>query len=159
SRFDVLHFAVHAFADAKSPERAALVLLNDPATGEDGLLQPREIARLRLNASVVVLSACDTSVGPTIGQEGVLNLPRAFLFAGVRSVVTTLWSVSDATSTALMQRFYQNMIEGQDIAQALARGKAATLQEFGPDALSTVAAFQLVGPGNHHIARSGQPTR
>ena len=42
---DVLHFAVHAFADPKFPGRAALVLLNDPATGGDGLLQPREIGR------------------------------------------------------------------------------------------------------------------
>src|SRR5207237_3867681 len=60
--FDVLHFAVHAFADPKFPERAALVLLNDPATGDDGLLQPREIGQFRLNASLVVLSACDTAV-------------------------------------------------------------------------------------------------
>ena len=156
--FDVLHFAVHAFADAKFPERAALVLLNDPAAGEDGLLQPREIARFRLNATVVVLSACDTSVGPTIGQEGVLNLARAFLLAGAQSVVTTLWTVSDATSTALMQRFYQNLTAGQDVAEALARSKAATLKEFGPDALPTVAAFQLVGPGDHPIARSRQST-
>ena len=159
SAFDVLHFAVHAFADAKFPERAALVLLNDPEAGEDGLLQPREIARFRLNATVVVLSACDTSVGPTIGQEGVLNLARAFLLAGARSVVTTLWSVSDATSTALMQRFYQNLTAGQDVAEALASSKTATLKEFGPDALATVAAFQVVGPGNHRIAGSGQATR
>jgi CHAT domain-containing protein len=159
SAFDVLHFAVHAFADAKFPERAALVLLNDPAAGEDGLLQPREIARFRLNASVVVLSACDTSVGPTIGQEGVLNLARAFLLAGARSVVTTLWTVSDATSTALMQRFYQNLTAGQDVAESLARSKAATLKEFGADALPTVAAFQLVGPGDHRIAQPVQGTR
>ena len=124
-------------------------------TGEDGLLQPREIARFKLNASVVVLSACETSVGPTIGQEGVLNLARAFLLAGARSVVTTLWAVSDATSTALMQRFYQNLIAGQDVAEALARSKAKTLTDFGTNALATVAAFQVVAPGDHPIAKAG----
>ena len=91
--FEILHFAVHGVVDPKFPERAALVLLNDAASGEDGLLQPREISGFALNAEVVVLSACDTAVGPTIGQEGVLNLARAFLLAGARSVVMTLWAV------------------------------------------------------------------
>jgi CHAT domain-containing protein len=74
------------------------VLLNDPAGEDDGLLQPQEIGQFRLNAGVVVLSACDTAVGPTLGQEGVLNIARAFLLADARSVITTLWAVSDVTS-------------------------------------------------------------
>jgi CHAT domain-containing protein len=63
-----------------------------------GLLQPQEIGPFPLNAGVVVLSACDTAVGPTLGQEGVLNIARAFLLADARSVITTLWGVSDVTS-------------------------------------------------------------
>lgn len=153
-KFAIVHFAVHAVADPKFPERAALVLLNDPAADEDGLLQPREIARLQLSNAVVVLSACDTSVGPTIGQEGVQNLARAFLLAGAQSVVTTLWSVSDAISMALMRGFYENVTAGQDIAQALSNAKGAVLNRFGPDALPTVAAFQLVGLGDHRIVNS-----
>jgi CHAT domain-containing protein len=154
--FAIFHFAVHAFADPKFPERAALVLLNNPAAGDDGLLQPREIALFRLNAGVVVLSACDTAVGPTLGQEGVLNIARAFLLAGARSVITTLWAVSDATSTALMRQFYENIAEGQDIAEALARSKAAVLQQYGADARATVAAFQIIGVGDHRIATQGE---
>jgi CHAT domain-containing protein len=149
--FDVLHFAVHAFADPKFPERAALVLLNDPA-GDDGLLQPREIGQFRLNAGVVVLSACDTAVGPTLGQEGVLNIARAFLLAGARSVITTRWAVSDATSTAVMRRFYGNLAAGDDVSTALARSKATILEQFGDDARATVAAFQLIGVGDHRVA-------
>lgn len=156
--FDVLPFAVHAFADRKFPERAALVLLNDPAGGDDGLLQPREIGRLRLNAGVVVLSACDTAVGPTLGQEGVLNIARAFLLAGARSVITTLWAVSDATSTAVMRRFYENLAAGEDVASALARSKATVLEQFGEDARPTVAAFQLIGVGDHRVATAPQKT-
>ena len=146
--FNILHFAVHAFTDPKFPERAALVLLNDAAAGDDGLLQPREIAQFRLNASVVVLSACDTAVGPTLGQEGVLNIARAFLLAGAQSVVTTLWAVSDSVSMALMRRFYENLSAGQDVAEALTRSKRAVIEQFGPDALPTVAAFQVVGAGD-----------
>lgn len=149
--FEILHFAVHAFADPKFPERAALVLLNDSATGEDGLLQPKEIGGLKLNARVVVLSACDTSVGPTLGQEGVLNIARAFLLAGARSVITTLWAVSDATSTALMREFYENLTAGANVDEALARSKEAVIDRFGSDALPTVAAFQMVGIGDHRI--------
>jgi CHAT domain-containing protein len=150
--FDVFHFAVHAFADPKFPERAALVLLNDPATGDDGLLQPREIGQFRLNAGLVVLSACDTAVGPTLGQEGVLNVARAFLLAGARSVITTLWAVSDATSTAVMRRLYENLAAGADVASALARSKATVIEQFGDDARATVAAFQLIGVGDHRLA-------
>ena len=157
--FDVLHFAVHAFADPKFPERAALVLLNDPATGDDGLLQPREIGQFRLNASLVVLSACDTAVGPMLGQEGVLNIARAFLVGGARSVITTLWAVNDATSTVVMRRLYENLAAGQDVAQALSHSKAAVVGELGPDSLPTVAAFQLVGVGDHRIATHGSQTQ
>lgn len=157
--FGMLHFAVHAFADPKFPERAALVLLNDPVAGEDGLLQTREIGQFRLTAAAVVLSACDTAVGPTLGQEGVLNIARAFLLAGAQSVITTLWAVSDATSTALMRRFYENLSAGQDIAEALMRSKVAVLEQFGVDALATVAAFQIVGVGDQRVTTQPSPQK
>jgi len=158
SRFGIVHFAVHAVADSKFPERAALVLLNDTATGDDGLLQPREIAQLRLRNAVVVLSACDTSVGPTIGQEGVDNLARAFLIAGAQSVVTTLWSVSDAVSLALMRSFYENLAAGQDVAQALSAAKRTVAATVGPESTPTIAAFQVVGLGDHRVD-TASPTR
>jgi CHAT domain-containing protein/tetratricopeptide (TPR) repeat protein len=155
--FGILHFAVHAFADPKVPERAAVVLLNDPGAGEDGLLQPREIGQFRLAAGVVVLSACDTAIGPTLGQEGILNIARAFLLAGAQSVITTLWAVSDATSTALMRRFYENMAAGHDVAEALMRSKSTVMEQFGSRALPTVAAFQIVGVGDHRLVTQGAP--
>jgi CHAT domain-containing protein len=157
--FEVLHFAVHAFADPKFPDRAALVLLNDPTAGDDGLLQPREIGQFRLNAGAVILSACDTAIGPTLGQEGVLNIARAFLLAGARSVITTLWAVNDATATAVMRQLYENMVGGQDVAEALKRSKATVIEQFGSDALATVAAFQIIGVGDHRVATQGVPRK
>jgi CHAT domain-containing protein len=145
--FRILHFAVHGITDPKNPERAALVLLADPDAGEDGLLQPREIAALALSADLVVLSACDTAVGPTVGQEGILNLARAFLLAGARAVITTLWTVSDETSTALMTRFYENLATGQGVTQALSTAKKIVFERFGSHAVPTLAAFQIVGDG------------
>ncbi len=156
--FQVLHFAVHGIADRKFPERTALVLLSDPSAGEDGLLQPREISRFGLRANVVVLSACETAAGPTIGQEGVLNLARAFLIAGARSVITTLWTISDDTSTALMKQFYQNLANGHDVADALLEAKKAVVDRLGSQALPTVAAFQVVGAGDSRLVIRPQPT-
>ena len=63
---------------------AAIVLGNDPKSGEDGLLQVREIRDLSLAADLVTLSACDSGVGPLQGEEGIASLVRAFLFAAVQ---------------------------------------------------------------------------
>jgi CHAT domain-containing protein len=77
-QFRILHLAVHGFADTQYPERSALVLGKDPRSGDDGLLQVREIIRLRLNAELTTLSACDTGVGKLQGQEGISNLGKRF---------------------------------------------------------------------------------
>lgn len=158
SQFEVIHVAAHGFADPKFPERAAIVLLSDAARGEDGLLQPREIARLRLNARLVALSVCDTAVGPAIGQEGVLNLARAFILAGAGAVMTTLWTVNDAASAALMRRFYERLIAGDDMAAALARAKRLVADAFGPKVLPSLAAFQLVGDGAQRLTLAPKNT-
>ena len=112
-QFRVLHLAVHGFADTQYPERSALVLGADPKSGDDGLLQVREIIRLRLNAELTTLSACDTGVGKLQGQEGISNLVEAFLVAGSKSVVASLWSADDTFASALMDRFYQRLGPGR----------------------------------------------
>ena len=75
--------------------------------------------RLRLNAELTTLSACDTGVGKLQGQEGVSNLVEAFLVAGSKSVVASLWSADDTFASALMDRFYQRLGQGEDISSAL----------------------------------------
>jgi CHAT domain-containing protein len=82
--YRVIHLAVHGFASTTDSNRAALVLLSDPTAGEDGLLQAAEIVQLKLNADLVILSACDTAVGPIQGEEGIetLSRPSSSLVAG-----------------------------------------------------------------------------
>ena len=109
---------------------------------------PREISQLPIAAKLVVLSACSTGVGQSLGQEGIANLARAFLLAGASSVLTTLWTVGDTGSSRLMAEFYRNLHEGIDVATALRDAKHTLLQRFGPDILPTVAAFQLIGNGS-----------
>ena len=117
------------------------MLLGDARTGEDGLLQPREIARYNLHARLVVLSACDTAVGPTLGQEGVVNLARAFLVAGAGAVLTSLWQVDDTLSAALMRAFYGNLVRGETLADGLRLAKGELSQRFGAKASGTLAPF------------------
>jgi CHAT domain-containing protein len=135
ARYRIIHLAVHSAADPAFPDRAAVVLLSDPAAGEDGFLHPPEIAHLDLNAELVILSACDTAVGPLQGQEGVSNLSRAFLAAGAKAVISTLWQVDDNASLFLMRRFYAHVAAKRPPEEALRRAKLEFVRKFGPAAM------------------------
>jgi CHAT domain-containing protein len=145
-QFRVLHLAVHGFADTQYPERSALVLGTDPKSTDDGLLQVREIIRFRLNAELTTLSACDTGVGKLQGQEGISNLVEAFLVAGSKSVVASLWNADDTSASALMERFYRRLAQGENTSSAMRNAKLDLLATYG-DQLSPFywAAFITVG--------------
>jgi CHAT domain-containing protein len=128
----VIHLAVHALANERRPDRAALVLLSDPMSGEDGFLETSEIVQLPLNADLVVLSACDTAVGPVEGEEGISTLSRAFLLAGARTVVSTLWSIDDDSTLYLMKNFYAEVARKKPASYALRMAKQQMLNTFGP---------------------------
>ncbi len=143
-----IHLAVHGVSSSTSPDRAALVLGRLASDEDDGLLQSREIAELNLPAELVALSACDTGAGKLVGQEGIVNLVRAFLFAGSRTVVASLWSADDAFTTSLMKRFYENLAKGTDRGLALRRAKLSLVEQFGPDAVPFLwAGFTMTGEG------------
>jgi len=134
AQYRIIHLAVHAFASNQDPDRSALVLLSDPAAGEDGFLQASEIVQLRLNADLVILSACDTGVGLIEGEEGIAALSRAFLLAGAKAVVSTLWSINDNYSLIVMSNFYKHLAAHEPAVDALTHAKQDTLREFGPTA-------------------------
>ncbi|MBL8217300.1 MAG: CHAT domain-containing protein [Bryobacterales bacterium] len=130
--FGILHFATHAVADAIQPELSAIVLsLQDgQAKPVDGFLRTYDIERLRLRKPLVVLSACDTAVGPQLEGEGPLTISRAFLAAGAGSVIATLWAVDDAASAQLMKVFYEGLLQrGLDAAAALQRAQEVVRSE------------------------------
>lgn len=118
----LLHLAAHARANDADPASARITLA--PANGDDGLLHAYEIDDLRLPGSVVVLSACETGVGRLLGGEGVLSLSRAFLRAGARATVATLWPVGPSTAD-LMGTFYRELAAGIPPADALRNAKLA----------------------------------
>ncbi len=152
-RFRVLHLATHAFTDTKFPDRSAVVLSPDPQGGDDGLLQVREIRNLHLNADLVTLSACDSGFGKMQGLDGMASLVNAFLFAGSRSIIASLWSVDDTFTASLMTRFYTHLGGGDDTETALQKAKLDMLDRFGDKAAPVYwAGFFLSGDGNRRIA-------
>lgn len=155
--YQVIHFAVHGIPSAKFPARAALLL--QPGGSDDGVLQAREILLLRLNATLVTLSACDTGAGSAHGQDGPASLVRPFLASGARSVVANLWAADDTFSLALMREFYRNLAGGSDVAQSLRDAKLQMLKSFGPQAVPRLWSGVLVyGDGRGVINRSADAT-
>jgi CHAT domain-containing protein len=91
--------------------------------GEDGFLTMSEVLKLPLRADMVVLSACQTALGREVTGEGVVGLSRAFLYAGSRAAVVSLWPVDDASTAVFMGKFYEHVKGGLPPARALARAK------------------------------------
>jgi CHAT domain-containing protein len=112
-----IHFACHS---RLSGDEMASGLALTPTAGDPGLLQVYDIVdKLHLNADLVTLSACDTALGVNTDREGVENLARAFQIAGARTVLMSLWSVDDASTSSLMIRFYSHLKEGKTKDEAL----------------------------------------
>ena len=150
--FKIIHLAAHGFVDTQFPERSGLVLGVDANSHDDGLLQVHEIIRLRFNADLVTLSACNTGVGKLQGEEGVTNLVEAFLVSGAKAVVASLWSADDTYTLSLMERFYTHIAEGQDQAAALRQAKIDLLMKYGREVPPYYwGAFVLVGDGGSPI--------
>lgn len=155
--FQVLHFAVHGLPSAKFPARAALLL--HPGASEDGVLQAREILLMRLNATLVTLSACDTGSGSDHGQDGPASLVRPFLASGARSVVANLWAADDGFSLTLMREFYRRLAAGADVAEGLRDAKLQMLKTYGPQAVPKLWSGVLVyGDGRGVVSQRAGTT-
>jgi CHAT domain-containing protein/tetratricopeptide (TPR) repeat protein len=109
--FNYVHFATHGFIDERKPDLSSLVLTKKISSQEDGMLQATEIYGLKLNADLVVLSACQSGLGKLVRGEGIVGLTRAFMYAGTPAVLVSLWSVSDVSTSVLMRDFYKNLTE------------------------------------------------
>ena len=123
SKYRIIHFATHGFLDEQIPSRSSLIFTLDSDPKEDGFFQVREIYDTRLNAELVVLSACNTGKGKLEKGEGVSGLSRAFLNAGAQSVVMSLWNINDIATSEFMARFYKYLMEGISKAEALQKVK------------------------------------
>lgn len=123
SDYRYVHLASHGIFDEARPERSGILFSRPAGSSEDGVLDVAEIARLRLNADLVTLSACSTGLGNLMTGEGVLGLTRAMFYAGVRNVAVSLWNVNDSATAALMTSLYRHLQRGLPPGEALRQAK------------------------------------
>lgn len=146
SQARIIHFATHGLLDeVKVLGVPGAIALAPSGSGEinDGLLTAQEILSLKLNAELVVLSACNTGLGDITG-DGVIGLSRSLIAAGVPSTIVSLWSVPDAPTSELMTEFYRNWRARKlDKAQALRQAMLTTIKQ-NPQP-ENWAAFTLIG--------------
>ncbi|TXF88290.1 CHAT domain-containing protein [Neolewinella aurantiaca] len=117
----ILHLSSHGMVNATDPNLSFIAFSQSgDRVAENELLFFNDLSFLPLNAQLVVLSACETSLGPVVPGETVLSLGNAFAAAGAESTLSSLWQVDDAATEQLMVAFYRNLADGHSRAEALA---------------------------------------
>jgi tetratricopeptide (TPR) repeat protein len=141
-------FGTHGFFSNDNPHfmEPVLVLTLVP-TGTDGFLRTSEVLGLNLSCDTVALTACQTGLGKQISGEGTLGMGRAFQYAGARSVLMSLWSVSEKASVILVESFFKNIKEGKSKLVALQLAREEVRSE-GFDHPFFWSAFVLSGEVN-----------
>jgi CHAT domain-containing protein len=127
SNYRVIHVATHGLLDAQRPQFTGVVLSLVGNRTNDGFLRTDEIFNLRMNPSLVMLSACETGLGKEKRGEGVIGLTRAFMYAGAPTVGVSLWSVADKSTAELMTDFYKRYLAAGTPASASASMRDAQL--------------------------------
>ncbi len=143
-----LHFATHGVLDTGRPELSGLVLslYDERGRPQDGVLRLNDIYNLRLDADLVVLSACRTALGKEVRGEGLIGLTRGFMYAGAARVLATLWSVEDQATAELMANFYRGILrEGLSPAAALRKAQLAMRRDPKRRSPYYWAGFSLQG--------------
>lgn len=123
ARNKILHLAMHTIINNENPSFSRLVFSHTNDSINDGYLNTYEIYNLNLNSPLVVLSACNTGYGKLLKGEGLISLSRGFLYAGCPSLVMTLWSVADKSSSNLMKLFYMQLKNDNRIDNSLRYAK------------------------------------
>ncbi len=144
----IVHLATHGIINSDYPELSGVVLslFDENGNPQDGFLRLTDIYNLRLNAGLVVLSACETALGKEIKGEGIVGLTRGFMYAGTPTVVASLWKVDDRATADLMRRFYQKMLkENLRPADALRQAQISMLRDKATQNPFYWAAFTVQG--------------
>jgi CHAT domain-containing protein len=146
--FEIVHFGGHSVVNTEFPLLSQMVLAPAPGDPNRGVLYSGDILHQRFpRTRLVVLASCATAAGKISRTEGVENLARPFLAAGVPVVVASLWDVNDKPTGDFFSRFYANLRKGWDVAGSLQATQADFIEHgAGADASPrTWAAFEVIG--------------
>jgi CHAT domain-containing protein len=161
-QFSFIHFVAHGTASRLSPLDSAIVLSKSNAEDESFKLYARDIVRRPLRAQLVTISSCYGAGERAYSGEGLVGLSWAFLRAGAHNVIAALWEASDASTEALMEKFYDQIEHGRSPDAALRAAKLSLLHESPFHNPFYWAPFQLyvgsrVGStANARVAQAGK---
>lgn len=143
-QYRLVHLSTHA---SSGQADSSYIAFYDERLGVD------EIYASKNDAELIVLSACETSVGEAAAGEGVMSLSRAFFHAGAASVMSTLWRVNDETSVDIILSFYQALLEGETRSAALQKAKIDYLNTHSGSEISPYYWSSLVLVGDNDVLR------
>ncbi|MBL7699078.1 MAG: CHAT domain-containing protein [Chitinophagaceae bacterium] len=127
--FSMLHLATHA-TTGNGNDNTQIYFYPSDSLNVNNNLYVDEIYQLNLqHTGLIVLSACETAGGKSTSGEGLLSLSRAFLYAGAKGIVSSLWKTEDRVSAYLMKQMYVEMQNGYSTAEALRRAKLDLLED------------------------------
>jgi CHAT domain-containing protein len=146
--YRIVHFATHGLINNHHPDLSGIVLslVDEQGRPQNGFLRLYDIYNLKLNADLVVLSACQTALGKDIKGEGLVGLTRGFMYAGAPRVVASYWRIDDRATADIMKRFYSAMLkDGLRPAAALRAAQISMLQDKRWQSPHYWAAFTIQG--------------
>ena len=140
----LVHIAAHGCPDTGGIILSPNLASSDNPEEKDFLLTMADVLEAQLHAKLVVLSCCYSGQG-AIKAEGVVGIARAFLGAGARSVIASLWAINDDATMEFMGHFYEHLVAGKSASKSLHQAMK-TLRESGKfDAVKYWAPFVLIG--------------
>ncbi|MEM7106429.1 MAG: CHAT domain-containing tetratricopeptide repeat protein [Bacteroidota bacterium] len=125
---DVIHLAIHGKADTTDNYASCLYFV--PEEKHDGKLFAYDLYNLRIDADLIVLSACESGIGAKAEGEGTYSIARGFAFSGCPTQVITLWSIKDKAAVDLMQAFYSELIKEKPVGKALSLAKKKLVKQY-----------------------------
>ena len=146
--YRIVHFATHGLINNQNPDLSGVVLslVDEQGRPQNGFLRLYDIYNLKLDADLVVLSACQTALGKEVKGEGLVGLTRGFMYAGSPRVVASLWRIDDRATADIMKRFYEAMLkDGMRPAAALRAAQISMSQDKRWHSPHYWAAFTLQG--------------
>jgi CHAT domain-containing protein len=123
SKYSILHLATHGVVEDSNPMFSKIAFAPNDKSVDEGYLHAYELYNMKLNIKLAILSACETGYGKLVKGEGVMSIARGFLFAGSRSIMMSLWQVSDYATYKIVNYFYKGLSEGLKKDEALRQAK------------------------------------
>ncbi len=137
NKYRIIHLSTHGVINDKVGDYTFLAFSDTETTTSFQKLLVRDIYNLSLNADLVVLSACNTGLGKIQEGEGVISLARAFKYAGAKSIVSSLWSVDDKSTSIVLNSFYQHLLNKKTKNQSEVKTKDQALRDAKLDFINS----------------------